>query len=99
MRARMALWISGTTCELREVKLADKPDAMLAASSKGTVPVVVMPDGAVIDEEYLISSINVVADTDCTPFVQELIHTAATGALTGRGTGRQGNEKTPGPAV
>ncbi|WFL76593.1 glutathione S-transferase [Altererythrobacter arenosus] len=50
MRARMALWISGTTCELREVKLADKPDAMLAASSKGTVPVVVLPNGEVIDE-------------------------------------------------
>lgn len=50
MRARMALWISGTVCELREVELADKPDAMLEASAKGTVPVVVLPDGAVIDE-------------------------------------------------
>ena len=50
MRARMALWISGTSCELREVKLADKPDAMLEASSKGTVPVVVLDDGSVIDE-------------------------------------------------
>ena len=26
MRARMALWISGTACELREVKLANKPE-------------------------------------------------------------------------
>lgn len=50
MRARMALWVSGTACELREVKLASKPDAMLAASSKGTVPVVVLHDGTVIDE-------------------------------------------------
>ena len=50
MRARMALRISGTRCELREVKLADKPDAMLEASPKGTVPVVVLPEGQVIDE-------------------------------------------------
>ena len=50
MRARMALWISGTECELREVKLADKPEAMLAASPKGTVPVLVQPSGQVIDE-------------------------------------------------
>lgn len=50
MRARMALWISGTTCELREVKLADKPEAMLETSSKGTVPVLVLDDGTVIDE-------------------------------------------------
>ncbi len=50
MRARMALWISATSCELREVKLADKPAAMLEASPKGTVPVVVLDDGKVIDE-------------------------------------------------
>lgn len=50
MRARMALWISGTQCELREVKLANKPEEMLAGSPKGTVPVLVLPDGTVIDE-------------------------------------------------
>nr|WP_137677988.1 glutathione S-transferase [Parerythrobacter lutipelagi] len=50
MRARMALWISGTTCELREVKLADKPPEMLEASPKGTVPVLVLPDGQVLEE-------------------------------------------------
>jgi glutathione S-transferase len=50
MRARLALAISGTTCELREVKLSAKPQAMLGASPKGTVPVVVLPDGKVIDE-------------------------------------------------
>jgi glutathione S-transferase len=50
MRARLALIASGTTCEIREVKLAAKPDAMLAASPKGTVPVLVLPDGRVIDE-------------------------------------------------
>ncbi|WP_295527827.1 glutathione S-transferase [Novosphingobium sp. Chol11] len=50
MRARLALAISQTACELREVKLAAKPAAMLAASPKGTVPVLVLPDGAVIEE-------------------------------------------------
>lgn len=50
MRARLALAVSGTRFELREVKLAAKPAAMLAASPKGTVPVLVLPDGRVIDE-------------------------------------------------
>lgn len=50
MRARLAIAVSGTRCTLREVKLAAKPEAMLAASPKGTVPVLVLPDGRVIDE-------------------------------------------------
>ena len=50
MRARLALVVSGVRCELREVRLRDKPAAMLAASPKGTVPVLVLPDGRVIDE-------------------------------------------------
>lgn len=50
MRARLALAVSGTRCELREVKLSAKPQALLAASPKGTVPVLVLPDGKVIDE-------------------------------------------------
>ncbi|MCM0000722.1 MAG: glutathione S-transferase N-terminal domain-containing protein [Erythrobacter sp.] len=45
MRARMALWAAGITVELREVKLAAKPPALLAASPKGTVPVLVLADG------------------------------------------------------
>jgi glutathione S-transferase len=50
MRARLALAVSGMRCELREVRLSAKPQAMLAVSPKGTVPVLVMPDGEVIDE-------------------------------------------------
>ena len=49
MRARLALLISETSFELREVKLSAKPPEMLAASPKGTVPVLVLPD-RVIDE-------------------------------------------------
>lgn len=50
MRARMALWAAGVTAELREVKLAAKPPALIAASPKATVPVLVLPDGTVIDQ-------------------------------------------------
>ena len=50
MRARLALAICGARLELREVKLSAKPEAMLAASPKGTVPVLVQMDGTVIDE-------------------------------------------------
>ena len=50
MRARLALAISGGLCILREVKLSAKPPEMLLASPKGTVPVLVLPDGGVIDE-------------------------------------------------
>lgn len=50
MRARLALLSSGTVCELREIKLSAKPDEMIAVSPKATVPVLVLPDGRVIDE-------------------------------------------------
>lgn len=46
----MALLAAGVVCELREVKLARKPAAMLDASPKGTVPVLVLEEGRVIDE-------------------------------------------------
>ena len=50
MRARMSVLASGVAVELREVVLRNKPDAMLAASPKGTVPVLVLDEGRVIDE-------------------------------------------------
>ncbi len=53
MRARLALAASGQACELREVVLRDKPAALLAASPKGTVPVLVLPEeggGKIIDQ-------------------------------------------------
>lgn len=50
IRARLALLVSETDCELREVKLSAKPEALLAASAKGTVPVLVLPSGEVLDE-------------------------------------------------
>lgn len=50
IRARIALACAGMNVELREVLLRDKPQAMLEASPKGTVPVLVLPDSTVIDE-------------------------------------------------
>lgn len=50
MRARLALQVAGCACELREVVLRDKPAALLAVSPKGTVPVLVLPDGTVLEQ-------------------------------------------------
>ncbi len=50
MRARMALFVSGVAYEHREVALKAKPAEMLAASSKGTVPVLCLPTGEVLEQ-------------------------------------------------
>lgn len=50
MRARMAIFLSGQKCELREVLLTDKPEHMVKISPKATVPVLELYDGQVIDE-------------------------------------------------
>ena len=54
MRARLALAVSGLLCEVREIALRNKPPELLAASAKGTVPVLVLPNGSVIDESLTI---------------------------------------------
>lgn len=46
----MAIAYSGVEVELREVALSNKPKSMLDYSPKGTVPVLVLADGTVIDE-------------------------------------------------
>jgi glutathione S-transferase len=50
MRARLALLASGQVVELREVVLADKPAALIQASPKATVPVLVLPGESVIEQ-------------------------------------------------
>jgi len=50
MRARLALQRAAVEVEHREVLLKNKPSQMLEASDKGTVPVLVLTDGTVIDE-------------------------------------------------
>ena len=63
MRARMALKLTNTKCEIREVRLNNKPKQMLDKSPKGTVPVLVLQK-EVIDEsndiiEWALSSNNI----------------------------------------
>ena len=50
MRARMALLQAGVDYEPFEIVLRDKPAQMLALSPKGTVPVLVLPDGRVLEQ-------------------------------------------------
>jgi glutathione S-transferase len=50
MRARMGLLLANRSVLLREIILKNKPADMLAASEKGTVPVLILNDGSVIDE-------------------------------------------------
>ena len=50
MRARMAIYYSGITVEIREILLKDKPKQMLEVSPKGTVPVLLLSNGEVIEE-------------------------------------------------
>jgi glutathione S-transferase len=50
MRARLAIRGSALQVELREVLLRKKPPEMLLISPKGTVPVLQLPDGQVVDE-------------------------------------------------
>jgi glutathione S-transferase len=50
IRARLALSVSGQALDLVEVSLKEKPERMLALSPKGTVPVIELDDGRVLDE-------------------------------------------------
>ena len=50
IRARMTLWYARIVVEHREVLLSNKPRAMLDASPKGTVPILVLPDSVVLEE-------------------------------------------------
>ncbi|EDY39583.1 glutathione S-transferase domain protein [Cyanobium sp. PCC 7001] len=58
IRARLALAAAGLRpgrgLELREVSLGSKPPELLEASPKGTVPVLVEPSGAVLEESLAI---------------------------------------------
>jgi glutathione S-transferase len=50
MRARLGILFAGLQVELREIVLRNKPAQMLAMSPKGTVPVLQLCDGVVIEE-------------------------------------------------
>ncbi len=55
MRARMALLQAGVAYQAHELSsLRDKPPAMLAVSPKGTVPVLVLANGEVLEQSWVI---------------------------------------------
>jgi len=56
MRARMIVAYSEISVEIREIVFKDKPDEMLVASPKGTVPVLILDDDTVLDESLDIMS-------------------------------------------
>jgi glutathione S-transferase len=50
IRARLSIAVSGVSVEYREIALRNKPQAMLLISPKGTVPVLQLVDGRVVDQ-------------------------------------------------
>ena len=50
MRARLALQRADIKSELREVVLRDRPEHMMEISPKGTVPVMLLQDGTLLEE-------------------------------------------------
>jgi glutathione S-transferase len=52
MRARMALLQAGHAFDVSDVDLRNKPAALLALSPKGTVPVLRLPGGQVLEESW-----------------------------------------------
>lgn len=50
IRARLAITAAGLKVRLREVTLPNKPQELLNVSPKGTVPVLILNEGGVIDE-------------------------------------------------
>ena len=52
MRARMALYYSKINYEHREILLRKRPEKLYQVSPKGTVPVLELPSGDVIDESF-----------------------------------------------
>ncbi len=50
MRARMALSYAGIAYQVHDISLKDKTLGLLAVSPKGTVPVLVLPDGRVLEQ-------------------------------------------------
>ena len=50
MRARMAIKLCNLKCEIREINLKSKHELFLKLSPKGTVPILLLQNGTVIDE-------------------------------------------------
>ena len=50
MRARLALRLAKVEVQIQEIELRNRPSELYAVSPKGTVPVLVLDDGTVIEE-------------------------------------------------
>jgi len=50
MRARLALLLAQQKVQIRAITMKDKPEDMLLASPKGTVPVLIVDENKVVDE-------------------------------------------------
>ena len=50
MRARLGILLANQQVLIREIVTKDKPEELLECSPKGTVPVLVLPDGKVIEQ-------------------------------------------------
>jgi len=50
MRARMAIWAANIQVDVREISLREKPAHLLHISPKGTVPVLQLSDGTVLEQ-------------------------------------------------
>ncbi|OED71339.1 glutathione S-transferase [Vibrio splendidus ZS-139] len=50
MRGRMGIALSQQQVLLREIVTKDKPSELLASSPKGTVPVLILPDGQIVEQ-------------------------------------------------
>ena len=81
MRARLVLHASGIAVEHREVELKNKPARMLAASPKGTVPVLLLPNGRVLDESLDIMRWALQADDPLRWWPNDPLRLSATMAL------------------
>ncbi|HIF9073677.1 glutathione S-transferase [Photobacterium damselae] len=60
IRARLGLYFAQIQVELREVDMKNKPRDMLKISAKGTVPLLVLPNGDYLDEslEIMVWALN-----------------------------------------
>jgi glutathione S-transferase len=76
MRARMALLQAGVAFDAYEISLKQKPAEMLAISPKGTVPVLQLPDGTVIEES--LSIMRWALETHASEALQDVWRTAQT---------------------
>jgi len=54
MRARLGILLANQQVLIREIVTKDKPKELLECSLKGTVPVLVLPDGKVIEQSFQI---------------------------------------------